>query len=189
MNVFKLAFGALFAVTLAGCAQDVVSPYTYYGKAGLPQLFQYAAADRDFRTVIYGNPSPAPKQAFDATVVAAMQGRNWGPTTNFTTSPAEGARKDYRVVMVFSGDRYVGGDAACRDIDLDALAPASDRVRLQASFCYRDQLLSQTHVDFAGIRELNDPTLDRAVSQAVVLLFPLRDPYLDPDHDRNVVVP
>ncbi len=187
MNVFKLAFGALLAVTLAGCAQGVISPYTYYARAGIRDLFQYAAAGRDFRTVIYGNPSPAPKQAFDAAVVAAMQGRNWGPTTNFTTSPAEGAREDYRVVMVFSGDRYVGGDAACGEIDPEALAPASDRVQLLATFCYRDQLLSQTHVDFDRIRELNDPTLDRAVAQAVVLLFPLRDPFIDSDRDRVVV--
>ena len=176
------------ALGVAACAGATTTDFVYYERTGVRQLFRYAAADRDFRAAIYGNPSAASKEAFDAAVIAAMQGSNWGPNTNFTTTPSESAREGYRVVMVFSGDRHYGGKAACRDIDPATLAPVTGRVQLQAAFCFRDQVLSEVRVKFDAFRGLNDPALDRAVAQAVLHLFPLRDPYMEPDNDRDVIV-
>ena len=189
MNVFKLAIAALSAATLAGCAQGVTAPYVHYEVVGTRYLFHYAAGGRDFHTVIYGNPSAASKQAFDAAVIAAMQGRNWGPNTNFTTTPSESAREGYRVVMVFSGDGYISYKAVCGYIDPAALATVAERVVLLAAFCYRDRVLSVMRVYFSPFTELDDQGLDRAVAQAVLYLFPLRDPFIDPGDGRNVVVP
>ena len=134
-----------------------------YDAVGVPRLFQYAASAGDVQTVIYGNPSGAPKAAFDASVVDAMQGHGWGADATFAVAPPADARDGYRVVMVFSGARHFGGAAACRDVDAAALAPVSGTVRMQAAFCHRDEVLSQTHVEFASLGGVGDPALDRAV--------------------------
>ena len=179
----------LAAVWLAGCSNETITDLVYYERPGVPALFQYAAGGRDFRTVIHGNPSAASKEAFDAAVVAAMQGRNWAPATNFTTSPSQSAREGYRVVLVFSGDRYFPRKALCRDVDSAAVTPATGRVQLQAAFCFREQIFSEVHTNFDAIRGLNDPVLDRAVAQTVLQLFPLRDPYIERDNEQNVIIP
>ena len=188
MSGTKLVFALGLALGVAACAGATTTDFVYYERTGVRQLFHYAAADRDFRAAIYGNPSAASKEAFDAAVIAAMQGSNWGPQTKFTTTPSESAREGYRVVMVFSGDRYYGGKAACRDIDSAALAPVAGRVQLQAAFCFRDQVLSEVRVRFDASRGLNDSALDHAVAQAVLHLFPLRDPYMEHDNDRDMIV-
>ncbi len=181
--------GLAVGVSSPSNAGATITEFVDYERPGVRSLFQYAAADRDFRTIIYGNPSAASKQAFDAAVIAAMQGRNWGPTTNFTTTPSESAHKEYRVVMIFSGERHYGGKAACGDVDPGALAPVRDRVRLQAAFCFRDRVLSEVQVKLDAFQGPNDPALDRAVAQAVLHLFPLRDPFIERDNDRDVIVP
>ncbi len=102
MKLARAAFAASFALSLAGCLGETTTLSVYYERTGVPSLFRYAASGRDFRTVIYGNPTTASQDAIDAAVIAAMQGRNWGPETNFTTTPSDDARGEYRVVMIFS---------------------------------------------------------------------------------------
>ncbi len=185
MTSDRLVRSAALALSLAGCAAQTTTEFVNYETPGTRELFQYAAAGRDFRTVIYGNPTKAAKETFDTAVIAAMQGRNWGAPTHFTTTPSENAREGYRVVLVFSGDRHYGGAAACRDIDPAALATVSDRVELQAAFCFRDRLLSNVHVGVAAFSSPDDARLDQAVAQAVLHLFPLRDPDRRPQGDRE----
>jgi len=189
MKIVQAELAALFVVLLGGCAGQTITDLVSYERTGIPSIFRYAAADRDLRTEIYGNPTTAPKETFDASVIAVMQRRNRGARTNFTTAPSESAREEYRVVMVFSGDRDIGGKAACREIDSNVLSTTVDRVELQAAFCFRDTALSHVHVGVGGFRDVNDPRLDAAVAQAVIHLFPLRDPYIEPEHDGEFKSP
>ncbi len=178
------------AFFLAACADGTVTNYVSYDAAGLPGLFQYAASGRDFRTIVRGNPGGASKDAFDAAVIAAMQGHVMGRTTHFTATPSAEAREGYRVVMAFGGDRPMGGDAACRGGGGDGLAPGAGSVGLQAAFCYRERVLSQVYVAFPAETDPHGPMLRRAVAEAVGLLFPLHDPARRPDaDDRDPVVP
>jgi len=144
------------------------------------------ASRGEFRTVIHGNPSVAPKEAFEAAVIDTMQGHTWGPKANFSTSSSADARDGYRVVMVFSGQYHITGEAACRGADLSALPPAANRVQLQAAFCFKDRVLSQAHVTFNSFSSPEDPVLNDAVAEAVLHLFPLRDPDRE---DRGGVFP
>ncbi len=73
-------------------------------------------------------------------------GQQLGPTTRVTARPSESARAGYRVVMVFSGDRYLGAEAACQELDPAALSPVAERVELQAVFCFNKRVLSQAHI-------------------------------------------
>ena len=178
MNLSNLARPISFFLVflaLAACSGGITTTYVSYDAVGVPRLFQYAASAGDVRTVIYGNPSSAPKAAFDASVVDAMQGRGWGADATFATTRPADARDGYRVVMVFSGDRHFGGAAACRGVDAAALAPVAGKIGLQAAFCHADKVLSQAHIAFALLGGVDDPVLGRVVSLALADLFPPRD--------------
>ena len=187
MKTSKLALSTVLGVLIAGCAGHITTvPYYYYARPGIPDFFQYAAAGRDFQTVIYGNPTAAPKDVFDAAVVAAMQRRYSGPTTNFTITPTVGSREGYRVVMAFGGDSYISGDAICGDLDPAAFPPATNGVELHAAFCFRDRLFSEVHVGTGAFSTPDDPRLEDAVAQAVLHLFPSYDPLRDGDDRRKI---
>ena len=189
MRPFTFARGVVIFLALGGCGGATITSTAYNVPPSGPELFRYAAVGRDFRTEIHGNPSAAPKQVFEAAVIDAMQGNTWGRPTNFTTTPSQTAREDYRVVMIFSGDRSYGGKAACGSVDAASLAPVGGSVKLQAAFCYRDRMLSQSHVAFEPFGAIEGSDLDFAVSQAILQLFPLREPNRGRDRDAVFFVP
>lgn len=184
MNLFDLARPITLFLALAACSGGVTSTYVSYDAGGVPALFRHVASEGDVPTVIYGNPSGAPKTTFDATVVDAMQGHGWSANATFATARPADSRDGYRVVMVFSGERHFGGRAACGGVDAGALAPVSGRVGLQAAFCYDDAVLSQVHVEFGPLGGIGDSVLDQAVSLALADLFPPRDPNRSSCDDR-----
>lgn len=189
MRLLHIARRVAFFLALAGCGGTTITSPVYNVSPSGPEYFRYAAVGRDFRTEIHGNPSAAPKRVFEAAVIDAMQGHTWGRPTNFTTTPSETARDGYRVVMVFSGDRSYGGKAACGGVDAASLAPVGGRIELQAAFCYRDRMLSQSHVAFEPFGAIEGSDLDFAVSQAILQLFPLREPNSGRDRGAMFFVP
>lgn len=187
MTLIARLAGALALVLLAGCAPgSVTTTHVDYESGYSPYRFSYAAGGRDLRVVIRGNPTSAQQEEFDRAVIAAMQGKNWGPQTNFTTRPSESARKNYRVVMLFSGKRYAGGNALCGDLDGVDLAPVDGRVRLQAAFCQKERPLTQLQVTVDGVTSPADPRLKRMVTAAVLELFPPIDNTRDDDCPRRL---
>lgn len=176
------ACGILFLI--AACGDGIRTWAVYQPHPGVPEIFRSAAGGRDLRTVIYGNPTTASKEAFHETVIAAMQGRNWGPTTRFTTRPSESARAGYRVVRVFSGDRSLGAEAACQELDPAALSPVAERVELQAVFYFNKRVLLQAHVTSPAFTTTGDRRLNAAVTEAVLSLFPVRGPERRPQGKR-----
>ncbi len=171
---------------LAGCVAGVVTTTNvYYHGTYQTGLFGYVAGGRDLRVVVTGNPTGAPQEAFDQAVVAAMQGRNWGPTTHFTTRPSETAREAYWVSMIFGGDRYIGERAICRGGAGRDIDPGARPVRLQAAFCERTKPLTSLQVTVDDVASPDDPRLEAMVSAAVVELFPLYDGTRDDDDCRR----
>lgn len=183
MKLFDMARLAALSLVVSGCV-GVTTTKVSYDKVGVPNIFQYAALDRDFLTVIHGNPSSGSKAAFDASVIAATHGNARARPSNFTTTPSSNAREGYRMVLVFSGDPYMSGEAACRDVDADALPPVTGRVEMQAAFCYRDDVLSQAHIAYP-----QGSAPDSAVTQAVLALFPIHDPAIDPGSNNDNLFP
>lgn len=181
MKLFDMARLTALSLLVGACVGATTTTNVYYDKIGVPSIFRYAALERDFLTEIHGNPSTASKAAFDARVIAATHGNARGLPTNFTTTPSANARDGYRMVMVFSGDRYMGGKAVCGGLDSTTLKPISGRVEIQAAFCYNDDVLSQVHVAYPQ----GESALEDAVTQVVLALFPLYDPTIDPGNDNN----
>ncbi len=166
-SVLSLAF-------LAACVSDGVTTTThsYRDSVYAPDWFNYAAGGRDMRVVIRGNPTSATQEEFERAVIAAMQGKNWGAQTNFTTRPSESMRRNYRVVMLFGGDRFAGSYALCANPGRVDLASSSGGVRLQAAFCVGTKPLTALQVATDGIASPYDARLERMVAAAVIELFP-----------------
>ncbi len=185
MRVARTA-GLVSLAWLAACGPGAVTTthFDYYPSYS-PTYFQHAAAGRDLRVVIRGNPTGAPQEEFENAVIAAMQRGNRGAVTNFTTQPSESARDYYRVVMLFGGDRFAGGYKLCGDTDGVDLASAGDAVRLQAAFCLEERPLTELQVAVNDITSPADPRLRRMVSQAVIELFPPIDGTKDDDRGRR----
>ncbi len=178
---------AVVALVLLGAcgAGTVTTSNVYYISTYQPGVFGYAAGGRDLRVIVTGNPTAAPREAFERAVTDAMQGKNWGPTTHFTTRPDSSARQDYWVSMIFGGDRYIGDYAICRGGGGRDIDPRSRPVRLQAAFCGGDRPLTSLLATVDDIASIDDPRLERVVAAAVVELFPLYDGTRDDDDCRR----
>lgn len=185
MKPFHMARLVALSLAVGACASATTTTRVYYDKVGVPDIFQYAALDRDFLTEIHGNPSGGSKAAFDASVIAATHGHARGRPSNFTTTPSANAREGYRMVLVFSGDPYLSGEAACREVDAESLRPITGRVEIQAAFCYRDDVLSQVHVAYPQ----GSSALESAVTQVVLALFPIHDPTIGPGSNNDNLFP
>lgn len=173
---------------LAACADATLVSRVYYDHADVIGLFGYAAGDRDFLVEIQGNPTLDPKTTFDGAVISAMRGRHGGPPTEFTTTPSERARTDYRIVMVFGAPQYFGARAACAGKKAEMAQVPSGRIDIQAAFCHKERPLSYARVTFGPISGALDSRLASAVGQATLNLVPRYDP--DPkDQNEPFLVP
>lgn len=190
MKAFVAAGFAAALVSLAtACADGTATHSVALRHTGTPEIFRYAAGGRDLETVVLGNPTAAPQSEFEAAVVAAMRDAPFGPQTRFTTEPSDNARPGYRVVVLFDGQDELSGQAACRKAEAaQSGSAAADQTpaefhraaKLQAAFCYRARVLSEARVDADAIASPEDPALRNAVRQAVLALFPQRDPERHP---------
>lgn len=103
--------------------------------------FRYAGAERDFHTVIVGNPFRLSKRRVDAAVIDAMQGTDKGLRSNFTTTPSDNALWPFRIVMLFNPEGLETGEAMCGDVSALRSGETGKRIRLLAAFCYGDELM------------------------------------------------
>ncbi len=141
--------------------------------------FAYAGAGRDLRVVVVGNPFGGDPVAFGTAVTEAMQGRHWGQRTNFTTSPGETARANYRVLMLFDPPADLNAMRLCRE-EPGALptAPAGGEVVLFGAFCRGDSSLTTIKGRVSGAANARDPAFRALVADVTNGLFP-------PARDRN----
>lgn len=162
------------ALAAAGCAagnvrlsqQDTASTYS-------PGEFAWAAGGRDLWVVVVGNPFGGDAAAFEAAVTAAMQGRHWGPRTNFTTTPGAGARTRYRVVLLFDPPAALNAPRLCADAPSALPSEAAgDEVVLFAAFCHGKRLRSQVKGRIAPAAGAADPAFRELVGQVTSGLFP-----------------
>lgn len=184
MKIFVMARLAALSLALSACAGATIVTSVYYEKDRLRETFLYVASDRDFLIEIHGNPSGEPQAAFDESVIAAMQDSSFGRLTNFTTTPSAKTNENYRLVVVFNGDRSKGATSICGGVDSESLKPASGKVSAQAAFCYRDDPLSRLDVSY----EQGPAALGDAMSQVFLNLFPRRDSTVDRCNDDDPIL-
>lgn len=165
---------------LAACAPGNVSLSHVHvdGVYGAGE-FSYAGAGRDLRVDVAGNPFGGDQAAFGRKVTDSMQGRHWGPRTNFTTTPGPDARDAYRVVMLFEPPGSLNGAGLC-EIAPSALPtePGQDGLSLFGAFCRGEKVMTRIKGRVSGAAGPDDPVLRELVGQVTTGLFP-------PERSRN----
>lgn len=181
------AAAALGLLASAGCTTVGIIDYVQVRPGYRPQHFAYAAAGRDLKTDVEGNPFAMPQEAFAAAVTDAMQRAHFGPATTFTTTPGETARLNYRVRLLFNGPAASTGAAVCAGEPAGvAPSPEAGAVRLLAAFCNGERPLTYLSARIGGIPDAHDPAFRDFMRQVTVTLFP---PQNRQDQDRGCVPP
>ena len=152
-----------------------------------PALFNYAAGGRDLAVQTVGNPfveAGIDDQAFAALVTDAMQGRNLGQPTRFTTAPGESARPQYKVVIAFDPVEPASYRALC-DGAVDS-GPTGERIRVKAAFCQGgrstgQRVLTGVRADMVADAGPRSEAFDRMMAGVTRDLFPLWDNDFDED--------
>jgi len=174
----KIIALGLFALTAACAAGGVRLTHQDVNTAYSPGEFAYAGAGRDLRVEIVGNPFGGDAAAFAAAVTDAMKGQHWGQPTNFTTTPGESARTDYRVMMLFNPPVNLNAMRLCREGASTLPTEATgDGIALFGAFCLGDKELTAIKGKVSSTSGPRDPAFRNLVGQVTHGLFP-------PERDR-----
>ncbi len=142
----KRAIGCfLLMVGVAACTNQptITRPYLY-GRYDVNEVQWGGGGGRDFHVVVRNNPYDQPKEAVDKAVIDAIQGQITYMITNFTTTPGESARLQYRVEFMFDPPINISGRSLCnRELDLPTPTPTAGRTEILGAFCLRDQVVSE----------------------------------------------
>lgn len=131
----------------------------------------YAASDRDLRVVIHGNPFGTDPQSFGQLVTSNMQNRILGVRTNFTTTPNQTARPDYRVVFAFNPAQTMLNSALCGTQAIPTSPPGGPIV-LQGAFCRSGGALTSATGWLDRPTGPADPDFRQLISDMTFALFP-----------------
>jgi hypothetical protein len=158
---FVLLGGAL----LFGCARAAdIEP-------GDPARRALAAAEEPVLVTVVGNPFAMDEARLNALVSTELAEGISGMSTRFTTSPERAAAPDPHVVVVLNPLTDPVPEILCVAPDTIATGPATDRLRIVAAFCQRDQVLGVTRTEDA-VAGPTDQRLRRLLWRTATTLFP-----------------
>ena len=195
MSVFRLIATAILAFaggSLVAC--DYTHQRSFLRPSYRPALFNHVAGGRDLKVETVGNPFGdgqfAVSQVAELTA-AAMQGHNPGQPTNFTATPGDSARPQYKVVVAYNPVEPASYLALCRgEVRSDR---SEEPLRIKAAFC--ESVASGPRV-LTGARgrlaEGQAATRDSAAYRSLMAgltrdLFPLWDADMDDDRCRGLL--
>lgn len=185
---FRLGIFATVAVTaiLTACSAPILQGYIH--ATGVPSTFAYAAGGRDLQTNVIGNPFSRPKADVDLAITDAMQGKNQGPTTHFTTTPSANARTDHRVVVILNPPINLSSEAACGPASSIESGPSADgRLRAKFAFCTKQNILSEVNGSVPATDDPRDPDFRLLLALMTRMLVPDIDP--DTKSDDRCIPP
>ena len=146
--------------------------------------FRYSGADRDFATTIIGNPFPGAKPATDRALIKAMQGRDMGLNTNFTTTPRN-ANLPFRIVMAFNpGPGFTAGRLCGDPAKLRSLGK-QPRLHLVAGFCHGQELMFAMASSMPAPPSPDHKEFGNMVGQLMYVFVPYHSMTDDPDDDDD----
>ena len=115
----------------------------------------------------------ADPSALGRAVTDAMQGRHWGPRTEFTAQDHPGIRPSYRVVMMFNPAPTMVGMRLCREDPqtLSVVRPDAGIV-LFSAFCRGGETMTEIKGRIGGASGPANPGFAELVAQVTRSLFP-----------------
>lgn len=166
------ALGA--AMALSACSGPIVY-WNYYASGYEPGHVALAAANNPALAVIRGDPFA--NDPNNAGVLAAMQGRNFGPKIYFAQTPRPDDRYGYKVVLDFGVSGYGYGSACEAGPAPPNPRPPGERIDVAAAFCVGDVLLTDASGSVSGATSPDDPRFRRLIGDIMVALTPLYNPH------------
>jgi hypothetical protein len=134
--------------------------------------FTAIAGGRDMQVAIEGNPFPGvPDATFDRTVTTAMYGANFGPATNFTTTPGPSATPGYRVRMVFNGAPSMNTPSLC-SAGPAQIDPTARPIVLKIAYCHLSGTMTSGTAYLGSPSGPTDPGFIRTIKNTTQSLFP-----------------
>ena len=164
--------------TLAGCDGVSTISSSYYNSTYSPSHVVLAAANNPSQATIRGNPFPNDRD--NSAVIAAMQGRNYGPKMYFSPTPRADDKYGYRVILSF-------GEKISRNYQCGATGPTgtpapAGTVALVGTFCVGDIVLTDAVGTVSGVTGPDDPKFRRLIGDVMVALTPPYIPDRGSDH-------
>ena len=181
-----LAAVAAGASLLAGCENPVIVSGVDVANTYSPdELRRYGSGGNALRVDVAGDPFGDGAEATADAVVAAMQGRNIGPTVAFARAPTQEAQPPSRVVMFVNPRRLVGAETLCDPRGpITTQASTDSAVRLTGAWCQSNFVLSRASAHVEEADGLASERFQALVSQLTIALFPPKNP-----HDRSRLMP
>lgn len=160
-------------LSLSACAGSSIVYHSYYNSAYTPAHVQLAAASGTALAVIRNDPFPTDRDS--AGVLAAMQGRNFGPRMYFSQAARPDDIYGYKVIMDF-GPASRGADYQCQvGPTPPSAARATGPIVVSATFCVGDRLLTDAVGSIGGATGPDDPNFHRLIGDIMVALTPPYD--------------
>jgi len=159
---------------LAGCVETTssISRNRLYGRYDVSEVQWGNGGGRDFTVVVRNNPSTLPAQEFEQKVVDAIQGQITYMITNFTTTPGDSARPQYRVEFFFNPPDTTNGFVLCNpNRELPDAVQRPGVTYVLAAYCLRDNPLSEAFGSASGA-EPGTEGFDRLMSQVIRSILP-----------------
>jgi hypothetical protein len=178
-----LAIAAACIALTAGSARAAVIYRDHVATPYSRAEFQAVASGHGFLTELHGAPF-GDAAALRAAVLAALPAKTLGRDIRFVTEAGEGMDPRYRLVLVFNGPINVNADDLCTraaDIPTRPLG-ADERLFVQAAYCRIDSALSDA-VGVSSARAATDRDFSRVIEQLALVLFPQRNPNIDPNQN------
>ncbi len=161
------------ALALTSCTGGSTIMHSYYNSGYTPSHVTLAAANNPAQAVIRGNPFA--NDADDRGVIAAMQGRNFGPRIYYAPTPRPGDIYGYKVVMSFNGVGPNNYDL-CKSPPAPPKPSGTARIDASAAFCVGEVLLTDASGHVTGAAGPDDPKFKALVSDLILALTPPYDP-------------
>ena len=170
-----LSLVILAGATAACTSTDVVlSPTSYYG-AYTPSVLNYSATSGGMLVEVLGNPFDAPKGELESSITGAMTGSHFGPQVDFVTTPGDGFRSPYRVVMVFDSTQgYSQYNLCARTASIQPVP--GETVKAHVALCAADKPLTGVSGSVGEVTGPNDPKFGQLIAQLTTNLLPPSNP-------------
>lgn len=172
--MIKISLGrAVAAILLAGSltACDAVNTRTIVSKPGFSNFFTYAAANRDFKFSVMGDPFKGQEAQLTAATIAEFQ-RNYAHyNTHFTTTPNDSALPPYHIVVAYGDVVFGAEDEICKENSAFLAPSAPGKLEILAVYC-DDAAMTFNRAMIPMPSGPNDPALARTLNDMAWRLIP-----------------
>lgn len=182
---------AAAAVTLAACAGGVTVSRENVAQGYEPEeLYIVGTGENEIKTFIVGDPFGAPKEAFQAAVIASLKGGNFGPRLNLSTAPMHQDIRKRHVVLAFNMTDLSQADDLCSGAaETATVADTGGSLTVTAVYCSTDHYLTQATARSASVSGTDTENFRALMTQLAIALFPDENPHRQLDGPDTLPLP